>query len=65
MTIEEAIVGKLRKLHREQQRRVLAFVEGSGADETPRSQRRVLKGMSSGLGVDVSEEDIVTARQEM
>ena len=65
MTTEEAIVGKLRKLHREQQRRVLAFVEGLGVDETPRSQRRVSKGMWSGLGVDVSEEDTVTARREM
>ena len=65
MTTEEAIVGKLRTLPVEKQQRVLAFVEHLHAEETPSPQRRTLKGIWSGFGVDVSEEEIVTARREM
>lgn len=65
MTTEEAMVGKLKTLPVEKQQRVLAFVESLHAEETHASPRRTLKGIWSGFGVDVSEEDIVTARREM
>ena len=65
MTTEEEIVRKLRALPVEKQQRVLAFVEHLHAAEAPSHTQRTLKGIWSGFGVDVSEEDIVTARREM
>ncbi len=65
MTTEEEIVRKLRTLPVEKQRRVPAFVEHLHAEETLPPPWRTLKGIWSGFGVDVSEEDIVTARQEI
>ena len=65
MTTEEAIVGKLKTLPVEKQQRVRAFVEHLHAEATPPPPRRTLKGIWSGFGVDVSEEDIAATRREM
>ena len=64
MTTEEEIVRKLRTLPVEKQQRVLAFVEHLHTEATPPPPRRTLKGIWSGFGVDVSEEDITAARRE-
>jgi len=65
VTTEQAIIGELRKLPAEKQRRVLAFVERLRTEDASRPRSRALKGIWSGLGVDLSEEDLAVARREM
>lgn len=67
MSIEEAVVERLKLLPPDKQREVLDFVEslqreGNG---TPRPPRKSLRGLWAGLGVSVTDEDIAKARREM
>lgn len=65
MTIEQAVIEKLRLLPVEKQREALDFVEFLYAKNTPRPPRRRLKGIWADLNVDITEEDIAEARREM
>jgi hypothetical protein len=67
MSIEEAVVERLKLLPPDKQREVLDFVEslqrqGNG---TPHQRRKSLRGLWAGLGVNVTDEDISEARREM
>jgi len=67
MSIEEAVVERLKLLPPDKQREVLDFVEslqrkGNG---TAREPRESLRGLWAGLGVSITDEDIAEARREM
>ena len=67
MSIEEAVVERLKLLPPDKQQEVLDFVEslqrqGNG---TPQQRRKSLRGLWAGLGVNVTDEDISEARREM
>jgi hypothetical protein len=66
VTIEEAIVEKLRALPRDKQEEVLDFVEFlHQKDMLARGVGRSLKGIWSDLEIDISEEEIRQARREI
>jgi hypothetical protein len=65
MTIEQAIVEKLRVLPVEKQQAVLDFVEFLQHKSAPKPPRRSLKGLWADLGIDITEADIAEARREM
>jgi hypothetical protein len=64
MTIEEAIVEKVRALSPEKQKEVLRFAD-SLAETPARVPLRSLKGLWADLDIDISEEDIAALRREM
>ena len=67
MTIEQAIVEKLRVLPVEKQREVLDFVEflqHKSAPKPPRCRHNPI-GLCADLNVDITEADIAEARREM
>jgi hypothetical protein len=64
MTVEQQVLEKLRELPLQKQEEVLAYI-GRLQEETIRRPRRSLAGLWADLGVNVSEEDISQARQEM
>ena len=63
MTVEQRVIEKLRELPLQKQEEVLAYI--SRLQEETRRPRRSLAGLWADLGVNVSEEDISQARQEM
>ncbi len=64
MTIEQAVMEKLRALPPEQQEKVLAFVET--LQPPPEKQpRRSLMGLWADLDIGITDEDIDEARREM
>ena len=63
MTVEQRVMEKLRELPLQKQEEVLAYI--SRLQEETRRPRRSLAGLWADLGVNVSEEDISQARQEM
>jgi hypothetical protein len=65
MSIEEAVLEKLRALPIEQKREVLDFVEFLSRKNGQRLPRRSLKGLWADLNVDITAEDIAEARREM
>ena len=65
MTIEQAIVEKLRVLPVEKQQEVLDFVEFLQRKSTPKPPRRSLKGLWADIKIDITEADIAEARREM
>ena len=65
MTIEQAIVEKLRLLPVEKQQEVLDFVEFLQRKSVPKPPRRSLKGLWADLRIDITEADIAEARREM
>ena len=68
MSLEEAVVEKLRALPPQHQQEVLEFVESleqRGAVKQPRQPRRNVKGLLADLNVTLTEEDIAQARREM
>jgi hypothetical protein len=65
MTIEQAIVEKLRLLPVEKQQEVLDFVEFLQCKSAPKPPRRSLKGLWADLKIDITEADIAEARREM
>lgn len=65
MSIEEAVLEKLRVLPPHRQQEVLDFAEFLERKSAPVRPRRSLKGLWAGLGFDITEQDIQEARQEM
>ena len=65
MTIEQAVIEKLRVLPVEKQREVLDFVEFLQQKSTLPRQRRSPIGLCADLNVDITEADIAEARREM
>jgi len=65
MTIEQAVVEKLRALPVEKQREVLDFVKFLHRKGVPKLPRRSLKGLWADLKIDITEADIVEVRREM
>lgn len=63
--IEEVFLSKLRELSPDKQREVLDFVEFLKSKNAPVRPRRSLKGLWADLNMEITEEDITTARQEM
>jgi hypothetical protein len=64
MTVEQQVLEKLRELPLQKQEEVLAYISRL-QEKTRRRPRRSLAGLWADLGVNVSEEDICQARQEM
>jgi hypothetical protein len=65
MTIEQAVVEKLRVLPVEKQQEVLDFVEFLHRKSVPKPPRRSLKGLWADLKLDITEDDIAEVRREM
>ena len=66
MSIEEAVVERLKALPPEKQREVLEFVESLHAENGGvRKPLKSLMGLWADLNVRVTEEDIAEARREM
>ena len=67
MTIEQAVLERLKALPPDRQREVLDFAEFLRSKETQTSNqpRKSLEGIWADLGVTISEEDIADARREM
>lgn len=65
MTIAEAVISKVLQLSPEQQQQVLTFVEGLETPQTSKEPRESLYGLWKDLDIDLSEEEIAAARQEM
>lgn len=65
MTIAEAVISKVLQLSPEQQQQVLTFVEGLETPQALKEPRESLYGLWKDLDMDLSEEEIAAARQEM
>jgi hypothetical protein len=64
VTVEQKVLQKLRELPLQKQEEVLAYISRL-QEKAPRGPRRSLAGLWADLGVNVSENDISQARQEM
>jgi hypothetical protein len=65
MTIEEAILERVRALPPEKQRLVLAFAGSLGEAEAVKRPLRSPRGLWAKYNVSVSDEDIAEVRREM
>jgi len=65
MTIEEAVIEKLRGLPPEKQRQVLAFVESLRPPATAKRPLKSAEGLWANLGISITQRDIAQARREM
>jgi hypothetical protein len=65
MNLEQAVLDKLRALPPERQQEVLDFAEFLQQKTIVKRQLKSVKGMWADLKVDITEEDIAQARQEM
>ncbi|NWF62084.1 MAG: DUF2281 domain-containing protein [Fischerella sp.] len=65
MSIESAIIEKLRTLPPDKQQQVLEFTEFLQQKTIPKRPRRSLKGLWANLGIEITEADIAEARGEM
>jgi hypothetical protein len=65
LSIEQAVLEKLRALPPERQREVLDFVESLEKQIALRRPLRSPKGLLADLDFDITEEDIAQARKEM
>lgn len=65
MTVEDAVLEKVKKLPTEKKQEVLDFAEFLEKKEQPKKPRRSLYGVLSDLNVHITEEDIAEARKEM
>ena len=65
MTIEEAIIEKVRALPPEKQEEVLKFADSLGTPIKPRPPLRSPEGLWAGFDIDISEEDIAELRREL
>jgi hypothetical protein len=65
MTIEDMVVGELRRLPPEKQQEVLEFLESLKPRDEATEPLRSLEGLLEDLGVDITEADIAEARREM
>jgi len=65
MTIEEAILDKVRSLPPDKQRAVLEFADTLAASPPEKAPLRSPKGLWADLEISISEEDIAEIRREM
>ncbi len=65
MSIEEAILEKVRRLPPEKRAEVLKFADSLSAQTNPQILRRSPKGLWADLKVNISEEEITELRQEL
>jgi hypothetical protein len=65
MTIEDAVVEKLRILPPEKKQEVLDFAEFLLQRSTVKPPLQSVEGLWADLGVQITEEDIAEARREM
>ncbi len=65
MTVEQAVLEKLRELPLERQQEVLNFVESLQQKSEPKRPRWSLMGLWADLDMRVTDEDIAEARHEM
>jgi len=65
MTIEQMVLGQLRRLPPEKQQEVLEFLESLKPRDGATRPLRSLEGLLEDLGVDITETDIAEARREM
>lgn len=65
VNLEQAILENLRQLPPEKQQELLDFAEFLRQKTAPKQPRRILKGLWANLDIDITEEDIAEARQEM
>ncbi|WP_293135717.1 DUF2281 domain-containing protein [Microcoleus sp. bin38.metabat.b11b12b14.051] len=65
MNLEQAVLDKLRALPPERQQEVLDFAEFLQQKSLVKRPLKSAKGLCADLKVDITEEDIAQARQEM
>lgn len=65
MNLEQAVLDKLRALPPERQQEVLDFAEFLQQKSIVKRPLKSAKGLCADLKVDITEEDIAQARQEM
>lgn len=65
MNLEEAVLEKLRHLPVDKQQQLLDFAEFLYQKTTLQTPLRTVRGLCADLKVDITEEDIAQARQEM
>lgn len=65
MTLEETVLQTLRELPVDKQQEVLDFAQYLKQKNLPKHKKRSLKGLWADLDIQITEEDIAEARQEM
>ncbi len=65
MTVKEAVIEKLEALPAHRQQELLEYANVLVQKEKPRGQRRSLQGIWADLNVNLTEEDLREARNEM
>ncbi|MBW4556334.1 MAG: DUF2281 domain-containing protein [Trichormus sp. ATA11-4-KO1] len=65
MNLEEAVLEKLRHLPVDKQQQLLEFAEFLYQKTNLKTPLRTVRGLCADLKVDITEEDIAQARQEM
>lgn len=65
MTLEEAILEKIRTLPPHKQKEVLKFAGALNAEVQPKAPLRSPKGLWADLHIDISEQDIADLRRDM
>lgn len=65
MNLEQAVLDKLRTLPPDKQQEVLDFAEFLQQKTLTKQPLKSVKGMWNNLDIDITEEDIAQARQEM
>ena len=65
MTVEDAVLKNVKKLPVEKKQEVLDLAEFLVQKDAPKKPRRSLYGALADLDVNITEEDIAEAREEM
>ena len=65
MNIEQNVIEKLRQLSMEQQQELLDFAEFLYQKNTTKPKLQSIKGLCADLKIDITREDIDTAREEI
>jgi hypothetical protein len=65
LSIEQAVMEKLRALPFERQQQLLDFVDFLGQKAPPRRPLRSVKGLLADLDIHITDDDIAQARKEM
>ena len=65
MTLEQAVLEKLRKLPPEQQQEVLEFTESLQSQKNTKTSLKSVKGLWSELKLEITGDQITQAREEM
>jgi hypothetical protein len=65
MTVKDAVIEKLEVMPTVKQQKVLEFMESMESNEKPRKPRLSLQGIWADLNINLTEEDLRQARNEM